>query len=116
MGYRVHIAELHDIKRIEENGKWGFNTKVLYSTKQEDYFNWKPFELAEWFNDYTESPGFIDSEDTEWMLTREALESIPEEGYKNPVEGYTEEEMRRFVAECIRCAKLNSDECYLEWF
>ena len=115
MGYRVRIVARRESKEVHEDGMSGFSVKTLYSAKQRDWFNNDSSDLADWLNEYTDE-GYINSSMDEWVITLSALESIPEEAFKNPVTDRTEEEMRRFIAECIRCAKLTEGECILEWW
>ena len=116
MGIRIHIAARWQMKEIEEDGMRGFVNKTLYSAKQKDWFNNDKSELAGWFNDYAELDLWIDCNKEEWVIRQSELEGIPEDAFKHPIYGRTEEEMRRFVAECIRCAKLTDGECHLEWW
>ena len=116
MGERVHIVARYEHKEIHEDGMRGFNKKTLYSAEQRDWFNNNKCRLADWFNDYADLDCWIDCGKEEWMIQQNELENIPEEAFRHPIEGTTEEEMRRFIAECIRCAKLTEGECILEWF
>lgn len=116
MGIRVHIVARREMKRIEEDGMAGFDIKTLYSAEQMDWFNNDQADLADWFNDYARLECCIEGGKDEWMVRQDELENIPEKAFKNPVTNRTEEEMRRFIAECIRCAKLTDGECHLEWW
>lgn len=94
----------------------GFDKKVLYSNEQRDWFNNDLVRLSDWFNDYAELDYWVSCDKEEWIIKQSELENIPEEAFEHPISGRTEEEMRRFIAECIRCAKMCDGECRLEWF
>lgn len=116
MGDRVHIVARREHKEIHEDGMRGFSKKTLYSAEQRDWFNNDECRLADWFNDYADLDCWLECGREEWMIRQDELEKIPEEAFKDPIKGRTEEEMRRFIAECIRCAKLTDGECFLEWW
>lgn len=116
MGERVHIVETYKWTSVSgERAIAGYDLSVRYSKEQKDWFNSESYELSKWLNRNSECCD-LDCETNEWIVKEEGLESIPDEAFKKPPVGRTEEEMRRFVAECIRCAKMNDGECHLEWF
>lgn len=117
MGYRVHIAETYKWTPVRQDGTFlGYDLSVRYSQKQGCFFNNDSFGLAEWFN-INAGHCAVEGGSSDWTINLEDLESIPEDAFKRfPIEGRTEDEMRRFIAECIRCAKLTDGECHMEWF
>ena len=119
MGNRVHILDTYKWTPVRDEGDEiilrGYDLSVRYSREQKDWFNHDSYALADWFNANAECCD-LSGDASEWDIELAELESIPDEAYKNPVRGRTEDEMRRFVAECIRCAKLTEGECHLEWW
>lgn len=112
MGDRVHIHKTHEMVWAEDGS--GYDLKVRFSPNQADWFNNRQYDLAEWLNNYGEDI-YVSAGDPDWVINKSDLEKLPEEAFKDPPYRSTEEEMRRWVAECIACADKDG-EVHMEWF
>ena len=115
MGNRIHICSHRKMVVIYEDERFaGYTLSVRYSKDQRDWFNNQQSELANWLNDNCDEV-FLDEDAPEWAIQKSELEGIPEEAYLEAMRAVSPEELRRFVAESIKCAQ-EDGMVYYEWF